>query len=210
MEKPINRVLAVFDLDGTLISIDSMITFLFVEAGRFRVVSYFVLILPILILMVLRIVNVRYVKEMLLKHFFGNMSEEQLRNRGLEFSNTVLPQHLFPEVYAVLQLHRANGNTIMLLTAACDIWAEPWCTRENIIFAGTRLEFRNGKFTGKIDGANCYGMAKQQALQSFLKNNAFTEIVAYGNESADRFYMNMANKSYMIRKGKLCPYNEIS
>jgi phosphatidylglycerophosphatase C len=201
-----NKGLAVFDLDGTLSRDDTMISFLMHVFGKWNVISYFLLIFPLLMLMLFRIVRVRYIKELVMKHYFRNKTEESLRCMGKNYAEKVMPLRIFPEVYQALESHRQQGHDILLLTAALDIWAEVWCVKENILFAGTRIEFVDGRCTGRILGENCYGIRKQQVLESFLKDTSYETITAYGNESADRFYLAMAQNAYMIRNGKMQQY----
>ena len=195
--------LAVFDLDGTLSRHDTMFRFLFSEAGKWRVIFYLMLILPLIILMFIRLITVRYVKELLLKRFLGGKPLDVLQERGADFAEKQMPGFLYPAVYKALQTHRDQGDTVVLLTAACDLWAEPWCRKEGIIFIGTRLEVLNGFISGKISGPNCYGINKRIMLQAFLDEHQFSRITAYGNEKADLHYLRMADKAYLINNGRI-------
>ena len=65
---------------------------------------------------------------------------------------------------------------------------------------GTRLEVSNGKITGRIDGANCYGAEKTRRIREYLESHNISReqcnITAYGDSRGDKEMTDYADKSH--------------
>lgn len=111
---------------------------------------------------------------------FLELAEKVCRDR-------LLPQ-VYPEIKAILKAHKAKGHTIVVISSASRYQVEPLSRElgiDNIIC--TELEVKDGQFTGKLDGAPCYGAAKLSAARAFAKGRriSMTKSYFYSNGSED-------------------------
>lgn len=86
-----------------------------------------------------------------------------------------------------LQEHAAAGSRILIISGALDIYL-PELTKDlpphDIIC--TRLEVKDGRATGAMEGGNCVRARKAEMLAEYLKKNGpFTESWGYGNAPND-------------------------
>lgn len=93
---------------------------------------------------------------------FLELAEKVCRDR-------LLPQ-VYPEVKAILRAHQAKGHTVVIVSSASRYQVEPLARElgiDNIIC--TEIEVRDGRFTGALEGAPCYGPAKLSMARAFAK-----------------------------------------
>lgn len=196
VQKP---VLALFDFDGTITSKDSFIEFIRFYKGSFSLYFGFSLLFPTLILMKLKLVPNWKVKEWAIIYFFGNTSSEVFQNKCTEFAEKTLPQLIKPNAYNALQKHTNQGHRVILVSASPENYLQTWCKQQNIELIGTRLEQKDGKITGRIDGKNCYGQEKVNRITSLLNINDYTTIYAYGDSNGDREMLALStNPNYRV------------
>ena len=74
-----------------------------------------------------------------------------------------------PDARALVEKHRARGDTLVIITATNSFIATPIAAEfaiPNVI--ATEPEVRNGRFTGKVTGTPCYREGKVVRLQSWM------------------------------------------
>ena len=192
-------VLALFDFDGTITSRDSFIEFIRFCKGSLSLYFGFFLLFPALILMKLKLVPNWKVKEWAIIYFFGNTSSEVFQKKCTEFAEKALPQLIKPNANNALQKHTNEGHRVILVSASPENYLQTWCKQQNIELIGTRLEQKDGKITGKIDGKNCYGQEKVNRIRSLLNTNDYTTIYAYGDSNGDREMLALStNPNYRV------------
>ncbi|MFN8208052.1 MAG: HAD family phosphatase [Bacteroidales bacterium] len=79
-------------------------------------------------------------------------------------SNELLPE-IRPQMTAELMKHKTNGGRIFILSSAIEEVCEPFAQKldlDGIIC--TRMERRDGVFTGKTLGPYCFGTEKKNAV----------------------------------------------
>jgi HAD superfamily hydrolase (TIGR01490 family) len=86
----------------------------------------------------------------------------------------VLPM-ITPAARALVNLHRANGDTLVIITATNRFVTEPIADEFEIPhLIATEPEVRDGRFTGKIVGTPCYREGKVTRLKSWLQQQGQT------------------------------------
>jgi len=195
--------LILFDFDGTLIKGDSLLRFLLfaVSPGKIVIGSFQVLIKFLALVLSGSWTNER-AKETLLAVFFKGQSQAELEALGTEFyKQRITTGMLRPEMLTKLREYRDSGDTVALVSASADIWLRPLCTAENILMICTKLDFENGKFSGKLASPNCNGPEKARRIQAAFDLPTFEKIIAYGNSSGDDAMLALANEGWMILNG---------
>lgn len=198
-----SRPLVVFDLDGTLTRKDTLVAFSEFTHGKFISFLIFSMVSPLIALAFMGILKRQFLKELLLKIHYKGKSEQELKNMGSQFAEKVMPALLNDAIYSAMKAHLAEGNTVLVLTASCDVWVEPWCNLQKIEFLGSRMQFNNSVCTGKLVGENCRGEVKVKMMKEYFQTNIYSLEAAYGNEKSDLAVMNLARNKFFVRNGKM-------
>lgn len=89
-----------------------------------------------------------------------------LRERFL--SEKIEPR-LLPAAGALLQKHRASGDTLMIITATNSFVTSPIAERMGVDYLiATEPEMSDGRYTGKVDGEPAYQEGKVKRLNDWL------------------------------------------
>lgn len=202
--------IAVFDLDGTLLSHDSLGPFLAGYAAR-RPRLKIILLSPFLLLAyACRVISARTLKQSLLKGFLGGESDRAIREYAGRFCETWVAQHCQEVVVNRLRHHQAAGHRIILESASPSVYvpiiAEYFGIPEVVC---TRVKSKDGACTGEIDGPNCKGEAKLTLLKEYLGCQLPPcESFSYGDSESDLPLLQWVRHGYLLRKGVLEPIAE--
>ena len=86
----------------------------------------------------------------------------------------VLPM-ITPAARALVNLHRANGDTLVIITATNRFVTEPIAEEFDIPhLIATEPEERDGRFTGRVAGTPCYREGKVTRLKSWMQEQGQT------------------------------------
>ncbi len=100
----------------------------------------------------------------------GDMEERVLQELGEEVYLKSLSKTIFPESRALVEAHMAKGHTVAIVSAATPYQVEPIARDLGIKhIMCTRMEVKNGKFTGKIVEPACWGEGKAIAGRTFAE-----------------------------------------
>jgi len=187
-----------FDLDGTLTRRETLPYFLRETLGTPRFLKLVVRSLPELGAYRLGRLRNDVVKEIVLRRSLGGQEPERLRAAVARFVEQGLPELLSGPVWARAQEHRARGHGLILVTATLGLYAEPWAKSAGFdATIATQLELDDeGRITGRLRGANCYGPEKARRLRDFLQGESL--LWAYGNSRGDREMLDMAARPVWI------------
>jgi len=188
---PKNRVVAVFDLDGTLTFSDSLLPFLRFVAGDRAFFLRLPLVAAILAAMALRLVSRQRAKELVLRMFLRGRSRAELERQGERFARDRLPAMLRPQASARLRWHQSRGHHSVVATASLALYVAPWAAGAGFDdVLATELEYdAHGCATGRILGENCRGEEKVRRLQERLGELSGLALHGYGDSAADRAFL---------------------
>ena len=181
--------LAIFDLDNTLISNDSDYLW-----GQFLVDQ--------------GIVNKVFYEDMNAKFYVDYQQGCLDIDKFLQFSLRPLSQHpvtqlfawrqqfideiihpfLLVKAQALVDKHRQQGDTLLVITATNRFITEPIVNLYGIKhLLATIPELKNGAYTGRVDGIPCFQAGKVTLLDQWLKNSSETldESVFYSDSHND-------------------------
>ena len=192
---------AFFDLDGTIIASHS-VTDIFLErltAGEVKKTEVFDMA-TLAVRYLLKTANFEDGIRSSVQNMTG-MDEREFRELAEKVkSDRLLPQ-VFPEVRAILKAHRKKNHTLVVVTSATQYQVEPLAAElgiDNILC--TRLEVRQGKFTGGLVGPPCYGPEKLRAARQFAKDHRIQlkKSYFYSNGSEDIPLLNAVGHAVAI------------
>lgn len=190
------KVLALFDLDGTITTKDTFLEFIKYYHGSTKFYVGFLLSSPWLIFFKAGIIPNWRAKEKVLEYFFKGESTHDFQQRGKKFSTEVLPALVKTGALAQLKKHQEQGHRVVIVTASAEDWVHDWCRQHNLEVLATQLAKDGGKITGKIAGKNCYGEEKVNRIKSFLDLTSYDEIFAYGDSSGDLPMLSLAQHKH--------------
>jgi len=168
--------LAIFDLDNTLLSIDSDHAWgeFLVEQGAVDPVAY-------------REANERFLAdynagtldmaaflEMALKPLAEN-TPEQLAAWHQQFMASKIEPHILPKAEELLARHRTKGDTLLIITATNRFITGPIAERLGVDdLIAVEPEMIDGRYTGRVDGVPSYREGKVTRLQAWLEAQDLT------------------------------------
>ena len=168
--------LAIFDLDNTLLSIDSDHAWgeFLVEQGAVDPVAY-------------REANERFLAdynagtldmaaflEMALKPLTEN-TPEQLAAWHQQFMASKIEPHILPKAEELLARHRTKGDTLLIITATNRFITGPIAERLGVDdLIAVEPEMVDGRYTGRVDGVPSYREGKVIRLQAWLEAQDLT------------------------------------
>lgn len=178
---------AVFDFDGTIIHGDSTTAFCRAEVPAARLVPAILRTAPRLAFYPLSLAARTQLKESLLTALFGGREADEFRSRTAEWARAVLPGMVRPDALERLRWHQDEGHRVVLASGSLELLLEPWAAAIGVgDVLATRLEVREGRLTGRLDGPNCYGPEKVVRLRELLGELDGVEVYAYGDSRGDR------------------------
>ena len=191
------NVIAAFDFDGTLTTIDTLIAFIRFSHGLRRLFFGFLRYAPWLLMMKLGLYPNGKAKEKVFSHFYKGMTYSQFAQLGRDFAD-VIETMLNSQMVTTLQQHQAEGHIVCVITASIEEWVRPICERlgVNTVLA-TRIEVsRDGKLTGRFLTPNCYGSQKVERLLDVFPNRQSYTLYAYGDSRGDNELLAIADKGF--------------
>lgn len=191
-----NKRIAFFDFDGTVTTKDSLLEFIKYSKGSSRFYIGFLLNSPWLFAYKLKLISNHAAKEKVLRFFFRNMPITAFQEQCDGFSAGVIPQLVRPKALKEIQKLQESGAVVVVVSASPENWLQKWAGSLGIQLLATRLETRDGKLTGKIQGRNCHGREKVRRIQEGYTLPDYEEIYAYGDTSGDKPMLALAAVSF--------------
>lgn len=192
MEKNI----AFFDFDGTITSKDTMLELARYSSGNLRYLVGMMQLAPVLLAMKISLVSKTVAKERFLQHFFGEMDIRDFDEKCRLFSEQRLPALMKPEAMAVLEGHLAAQTPVVVVSASAENWVAPWCRQRNLGCIASRMELKNERLTGRLQGENCNGIEKVSRIKELFNLADFTNIYCYGDTEGDREMLAIATHPF--------------
>lgn len=177
--------LALFDFDGTLTNKDSAVEFIKFTHPK----NWWWKILwlsPILVGVKTGLLDEGPSKQKVLKAFYKGWSKAQFEAQAQVYTERILSNIVRQDGLAQIKEHQAKGHRVLLVSASCEEWLSTWAKKQGMELVATRMEYEQGKFTGKLQGLNCKGPEKVRRVKELLNLADFSSIYAYGDTSGDR------------------------
>jgi HAD superfamily hydrolase (TIGR01490 family) len=189
---------AAFDFDGTLTRRDTLLPFLLYMFGAARVARHALALSPTLAGYALGLIGNGVAKERVFVRCLAGMDIGSLRQEAGRFAELVLPGLLRQEALQRFKWHKQQGHRCVVISASLELYVCPWALAtgfDDVI--ATRLELlEDGRITGKLSGANCFGIEKVRRLEALLGAREDYILYAYGDSSGDRELLSNADHAY--------------
>lgn len=187
--------IAFFDFDGTISTKDSFYGLL--RYGRSKLCFYkkALMLLPVLFAYKTKLISNQRAKEIVLASFFDSMEFEDFKIICNEYSKQ-LDSILRPLAEQKLAWHKEKGDKIVIVSASLEEYLAPWCEKNGFELIASRLEVRDERITGKLDGLNCHGDEKVRRIKEKYDLLDFKKIYAYGDTKGDLPMLSLAHESF--------------
>jgi HAD superfamily hydrolase (TIGR01490 family) len=116
---------------------------------------------------------------------FAGLSDAQLRDDAELCCETLLVPFCFGDALAEIEMHRAAGRRIVLLSGGLDLVLAPLAQRLGADLLAQRLEVRDGRFTGAyrtyegLDITTAQGARKGAALRHYAARHDIDLAASY-------------------------------
>ena len=181
------RCIAVFDLDGTLTTKDTLLEFIKFACGVPRFYWGFLLFCPILILMKLHLFPNWKAKQMIFSHFFKGWEYNDFKAKGQLFANEIEKMEN-RKMLEKLNGHLNHSDVVYVISASILEWVQPWCEKIGVSrVLATQIEVdANGIISGRFATKNCYGKEKVRRLLEVEPERHSYILYAYGDSRGDK------------------------
>jgi HAD superfamily hydrolase (TIGR01490 family) len=190
------KQLVLFDFDGTITSRDTLAEFMIFYRGKFKYLLGLAILSPIIAAYLFKLMPNWKSKQYFLTWFLKDENVDYFEKKCKEFSENYLPSLIRSSALESIRQYQRNGATVAVVSASAENWVKPWCDQHKIKCIGTRLEIKNKRLTGKIEGKNCHGPEKVCRVKENFTLNQFDEIIAYGDTAGDNEMLALAHQSH--------------
>lgn len=194
--------LALFDFDGTITTGDSYAGLLRYIVGDLRFVAGVAALSPVLLGFKLGLVPNWRAKPLVTRWFLRGLKKEEFEQYARNFVKERLNQMVRPAALQKILWHLGQQHRVIVVSASFEDYLKFWCEQHQLELIGTRLEWVDGRITGKFASKNCYGPEKVVRIKDFLKIEDYDEIYAYGDSRGDKEMLEIADhKGYRVFQG---------
>jgi len=190
------QILAVFDFDGTITTRDTMFDFISFYHNKWKLILGLCVLSPILVLYKLGFISNTSAKQKLLSFFFKGEKVDSFEKKSQEYISKI---ELIVRSKAIeaIKWHQEQGHTVLIDSASIDRWIQPWANKIGIdTVIATKLEIKDGIFTGNLASKNCYGKEKVSRLLELFPSESIYLMYAYGDSRGDKELLKIADHSF--------------
>jgi phosphatidylglycerophosphatase C len=189
--------LALFDFDGTLTLGDNFVPFARLQASRRRKLVADVCLSPLLVGYKLGVLQTSWLRPRVAWFAFRGRRASDVAAWGEHYAERVLPAGLRPDAFARLEWHRAQGDTVVVVSASLEPYLAPWCRRHGLQLICTRLEASDGVYTGRYLQGDCSGPEKARRIRERFDLRSYSQVYAYGDTQEDSEMLALAHRKYL-------------
>lgn len=188
--------LALFDFDGTITTREMFRDFMAfaVDPGRLAVGKY--VFAPMVVGYKLGLVSGNRIRSRVVRFGFRGMPAAVVDRAGLRFAHEVLPEVVRPMALERIRWHKAQGDTVVVVSGALDVYLSHWCRLHEVELICSELEVVDGALTGRYRGAQCVGKEKPRRVRERYDLRDFPVVYAYGDTHEDLDMLDIAHRKY--------------
>ncbi|AXK71594.1 HAD family hydrolase [Lysobacter sp. TY2-98] len=191
--------LALFDFDGTITTVETYPPFIAAATARWRIALGYPPLAPLILAYRRGLITGNPVRAAIARVAFTGADAASIEAIGETFAKTGLPPLVRPEAMARIHAHRRRGDTVVIVSGNFDVLLEPWARAHDLPVLCSRLERRDGRMTGRYDGAQCVRGEKVRRIREAFDLSQFERIHAYGDTAEDTGMLGIAHHPYYQR-----------
>jgi phosphatidylglycerophosphatase C len=188
--------LALFDFDGTITADPTYPAFARFAVRPRRKLFGGIILTPLILGYRIGLLSDRRIRWAISRVAFWREDPLRLRILGADFARYALPPLVRPEALDRIEWHKQRGDRVVVVSAALDVYIQPWCEAVGVEAVCTRLEVRNDRVTGKYVDGDCCGSEKARRVRERYRTTDYSDIYSYGDTDEDREILEMATKKF--------------
>jgi HAD superfamily hydrolase (TIGR01490 family) len=191
------KTIAAFDFDGTLTRTDTFLQFLLFEFGFLACFQGLWKNRAVMIRYAFGRVKNHEAKEAIFSFFFKGMSLNDFDAACRRFALSKIPRQVKLDALEKCSWHRANGHSVVIVSASVRNWIEPWAKNIGIeTVIATEADVDDDTLTGRFTGGNCHGPEKARRLLSHFPGRETYSLYSYGDSKGDLEMLALADFSF--------------
>jgi phosphatidylglycerophosphatase C len=188
--------LAVFDFDGTITVDPTYPAFVRFAVPRRRKLVGGIILAPLIAAYRLGLLSDRRIRRAISRVAFSGQDPQTLRRLGENYAREALPALIRRQALTRIEWHKARGDCVVVVSAALDVYVEPWCEAMGVEAICTCFELRNNRITGRYLHGDCCGPEKARRIRQRYRVADYGDIYCYGDTDEDREMLEMATRKY--------------
>lgn len=197
--------LAIYDIDYTIISVNSLLAFYIYLFRKFpSKLIYVPYLFSVIILWLIRIISTDKVKALWLKPL-TKFTTDELDSFAEEFVDKIIIPKLKKGVVENIKKDRENGYKIIFASASFEFYIKHIAAKLNAdYYFGTRIETVNGKIKNKLNGKNCKGEEKIKRILNIIPEGEIDKenSICYSDSNSDLAFLKLTKFFYKVRMKK--------
>lgn len=186
--------LALFDFDHTITTTDTYSGFLRRVATPAQRASAWRTMGPWLAAYRLKLISAASIRARATRQVFHGRALEEIADQDTRYASEILPTLVRPWMQQRLDWHRAQGHTIVVVSASLDLYLQPWCEQRGLALICNRLEQHDGILTGRYE-ADC-GPCKASAIHARYDLSRFERVHGYGDSRENLAMLALARERW--------------
>lgn len=188
--------IAFFDFDGTITFTDSYTPFIFQTIPKSRLKMGKLYLTPYILGYKLKLIRGSVLRSKIFKLGFAGLNAAELKQKGLEYSQTYLPQIIRPHALDKIQWHLAQGDHVVVVSASMDVYLKPWCEQYGLHLLCSEIDEIDGKITGVYKYGDCSREVKKQRILDNYDLSHYNSIYVYGDTVEDQEMLSLATHGF--------------
>lgn len=189
---------AAFDFDGTITTSDSLRDYLRHTVGTARLISAAIRTSPWLFGALTGLCDRGDAKARLLAVTLRGMTHRELETAARRYATERLPKLIRPEMVERIREHRVRNDRLVLVSASLSLYLEFWAKSMGFdAVLATDIEFRDGRFSGRLASRNCRGPEKVRRLREWFGRTPPYPFYAYGDSPGDAQMLALADYAWL-------------
>jgi HAD-superfamily subfamily IB hydrolase, TIGR01490 len=188
--------LALFDFDGTITTREMFPDFMHFAVTPGRLAVGRVVLMPLVVGYKLGVITGNTIRSSVVRFGFRGVPVAQVEQAGERFAREVLPGVVRPMALERIQWHKAQGDVVVVVSAALDLYLAPWCGQHQLDLICSKLEVEDGVLTGRYCGKQCASQEKSRRVLETYDVRDFSVVYAYGDTGEDMDMLSLASRKY--------------
>ena len=188
--------LALFDFDGTITTREMLPDFLHYSVPKSRLLIGKIVLAPLIVGYRVGWVSGTLVRRAIVWLGYARTPFADYARKGQTFADEMLPGVLRPDVMERIRWHQMQGDQVVVVSGAFDIYLSHWCSQHGLDLICSSLEHRDGRLTGRYLGQQCVRSEKSRRVRERFDLSQFSEIYAYGDTVEDEELLALAHRRF--------------
>lgn len=188
--------LALFDFDGTITTRDTWTDFLRFAVRPARLAAGAVIFSPLMVAYRLGMISGPRSRPIVARFGFRGEAAADVRALGATFAADVLPRVVRRRALERIDWHKAQGDTVVVVSASLDVYLRHWCESMGVEVICTELEEAGGRLTGRYVRGDCSCAEKLRRIRERYDLGRYAVIYAYGDTEEDEEMLALAHERY--------------